>query len=68
MSNFSPWKDPSFYINRNKADDKKYEDEPYYGIRGLKRVSNLTVAIFCLTITTIVVGLQVLAIRYWFLM
>ncbi|XP_018571635.1 dnaJ-like protein 60 [Anoplophora glabripennis] len=60
-----PWKDPSFYINRNKADDKKYENEPYYyGIKGLKRVSNLTVVIFCLTVTTIVVSLQVLAIRH----
>ncbi|KAJ8913034.1 hypothetical protein NQ315_002050 [Exocentrus adspersus] len=58
-----PWKDPSFYINRNRAHDRKYESEPYYGIKGINRVSNLAVVIVCLTIASLVIGLQVLAIR-----
>ncbi|KAJ8966861.1 hypothetical protein NQ314_003255 [Rhamnusium bicolor] len=58
-----PWKDPSFYRNRNKSEDRYNEGKPYYGIKGVKKVSNFTVVIVCLSITVFVVVLQLLAIR-----
>lgn len=60
---FSPWMDPSFYRNRDKSKDSFYESQPYYGIRGVNRVSNRTVATLCIIFATVIVCLQFLAIR-----
>lgn len=38
--------------------------QDYYGIKGLRRVSNLWIVLFCVFFTAIGVGVQALAIRY----
>lgn len=62
-TNRNPWSDPSFWHNRKKEHDTYYSNQPYYGIKGIKKVSNLVIVLFCLIITFIGVGLQVYAIR-----
>jgi len=38
------WKDETIWHMRDKEHDKFYEDKPYYGIKGVKRVPNLWIA------------------------
>lgn len=40
----SRWRDETIWEMRDKDRDKFYTDQPYYGIRGLKRVNNLWIA------------------------
>lgn len=63
MFNFSPWKDPFFYANRDKTKDQYYEQKPYYGVNGINRLPNNMIAFFCVMLTVIIVGLQVFTIR-----
>nr|CAI5868795.1 unnamed protein product [Callosobruchus analis] len=58
-----PWKDPSFYANRDKSKDKFHEQDPYYGIRGIKRMSNTGIVLICLAFAAFGVAVQVFAIR-----
>ncbi|CAH1982184.1 unnamed protein product [Acanthoscelides obtectus] len=59
----NPWKDRSFYANRDKSQDKFNEGEPYYGIKGIKKLSNRTIVMVCLAVAGFALALQVLAIR-----
>ncbi|XP_023026339.2 dnaJ-like protein 60 isoform X2 [Leptinotarsa decemlineata] len=63
-----PWKDPIFYHNRDKSKNTQGDNNSYYGIKGVKKVSNFTIVIMCLIIATIGVSLQFLAIRKSFTM
>nr|CAH7725983.1 unnamed protein product [Callosobruchus chinensis] len=56
-----PWKDPSFYANRDKSEFHK--QDPYYGIKGINRMTNKSVVIVCMALTAFGVLLQVFAIR-----
>lgn len=61
-----PWTNSSFYENRDESEGKNFEDVPYYGIKGLKRVSNASIAVILILFTTIGLGIQIAAIRYSF--
>jgi len=56
--------DPSFWANRDKSQDTSdnYSNN-YYGVPGIRRVSNGVVALICVLFTTVGVTLQYLAIR-----
>ncbi|CAH1102352.1 unnamed protein product [Psylliodes chrysocephalus] len=57
-SGSSGWNDPTFYSNRNKKEDKQYEQKPYYGIKGQERVSNVKVVSICVCMAIFLVSLQ----------
>lgn len=38
--------------------------QDYYGIKGLRRVSNFWIVVFCVVFTAFGIGVQALAIRY----
>ncbi|VEN35050.1 unnamed protein product [Callosobruchus maculatus] len=59
-----PWKDPSFYANRDRSRDKFYEQDPYYGIKGVNRMSNKSVVMICIALTVFGLSLQVFAVSY----
>lgn len=59
---FSPWKDSSFYHNRDKSQDS-YNSQGYYGIRGVRKVSNLTLVLICISIILVGTSLQVILIQ-----
>lgn len=42
------WKDETIWEFRDKSDDKNYKDKPYYGIKGVNRVSNRFIATGCI--------------------
>ncbi|CAG9859714.1 unnamed protein product [Phyllotreta striolata] len=50
--------DSSFYEHRNKSEDKHFEKQPYYGIKGQKRVSNLKIVVVCMWTAIVAVCLQ----------
>lgn len=59
---YKAWQDPSFYANRDYSKDSFDKDRPYYGIKGIKRMSNSVLVLLLVGFTAIGVGLQVLAI------
>uniref|UniRef100_A0A1B6DZU7 J domain-containing protein n=1 Tax=Clastoptera arizonana TaxID=38151 RepID=A0A1B6DZU7_9HEMI len=59
-----PFRDPSFYENRDRSKDDENKNQPYYGIKGINRVSNKTLVLFIAVFTFFGVGLQVLAIMH----
>lgn len=59
---YRAWSDPSFYANRDRSKDYYYRDKPYYGVKGVKRMSNGMFVLFIFGFTAVGVGLQVLAI------
>lgn len=60
---YSPWDDPSFYHNRDRSQDVFYKNRPYYGIKGIKKQSNGTVAFVIVAITLVVFTIQMSVIR-----
>ena len=44
---YSEWRDESLWESRDKSKDKYYKDKPYYGIKGVKKVSNRFIAAGC---------------------
>ncbi|XP_067011554.2 dnaJ homolog subfamily C member 4 isoform X2 [Anabrus simplex] len=56
-----PFRDPSFWENRDKSNI--YYDRPYYGIKGVQKMSNTWIVFLCFIFTAIGVGLQVLLIN-----
>ncbi|XP_065159131.1 dnaJ-like protein 60 isoform X2 [Atheta coriaria] len=60
----NPMDDPSFFRNRDKSKDKFYESKPYYGIKGLPRMSNSVILVAVLLIMAVGMTAQVLAIQY----
>lgn len=59
-----PWKDPSFYRNRDLSRDEENRSKPYYGFGKLDRVPNSWLVAVLIAITTVGVALQALAIRH----
>ncbi|XP_037072355.1 dnaJ-like protein 60 [Pollicipes pollicipes] len=55
--------DESIFGMRYRAGDEKFENKPYYGIRGLKRQSNGPIAFICVLFMALGIILHVLAIR-----
>jgi hypothetical protein len=49
---------------RDEKEDGKYTDKPYYGIKGVRKISNAWIVVACVFFTAIGVGLQAIAIRY----
>jgi len=43
----SAWRDETLWSSRDRSKDKQYQNKPYYGINGVKRVSNATIAAGC---------------------
>jgi hypothetical protein len=44
---FSEWRDETLWSARDKTKDKYYKDKPYYGIKGMQRISNKYIAAGC---------------------
>lgn len=55
------WQEPSFYANHNFSEDS-YKEKSYYGIKGIKKMSNTMLVFVLIGFTAVGVGLQVLAI------
>ncbi|KAF7271334.1 uncharacterized protein LOC143191524 [Rhynchophorus ferrugineus] len=60
----NPWDDPFFYHNRDRTRDAEYEAKPYYGIKGIKKVSNGTVALLCIVAAIFSFCIQLMAVNY----
>ncbi|XP_046441840.1 dnaJ-like protein 60 [Daphnia pulex] len=41
------WRDETLWSARDKTKDKYYKDKPYYGIKGMQRISNKYIAAGC---------------------
>ena len=55
--------DDTIWGMRDRSEDEKFRDKPYYGIKGLKRLSNGPVAVFCLLFMALGIFVHVTAIR-----
>ncbi|XP_047099821.1 uncharacterized protein LOC124717128 isoform X2 [Schistocerca piceifrons] len=60
----SPWKDPSFFRNRDRSRDDENRSKPYYGIGKLGRLPNSWLVAFLFAVTAVGVALQAVAIRH----
>ncbi|KAF4526190.1 hypothetical protein B566_EDAN001874 [Ephemera danica] len=63
-----PWRDETIWHMRDRSQDGNYQSKPYYGIHGIKKLSNTWIVVACLVFTALGVGLQFLAIRSSFTM
>lgn len=43
----SEWRDETLWGSRDKSKDRYYRDKPYYGIKGVERISNKYIAAGC---------------------
>ncbi|XP_049795246.1 dnaJ-like protein 60 isoform X2 [Schistocerca nitens] len=59
-----PWKDPSFFRNRDRSRDDENRSKPYYGIGKLGRLPNSWLVAFLFAVTAVGVALQAVAIRH----
>lgn len=55
--------DDTIWGMRDRGEDDKFRDKPYYGIKGVKRLSNGPIAVFCLLFMALGICLHVTAIR-----
>jgi len=62
-SNAPRWRDQTIWEMRDRSDDKFYEDRPYYGIKGIRRVSNLWIAGGAVMVLCIGAACQFVALR-----
>ncbi|GLV35326.1 DnaJ-like-60 [Carabus blaptoides fortunei] len=57
------WADETIWEYRDKSKDEFYKSKPYYGVKGMRKISNIWIVFLCLGFTSIGVLLQILAIR-----
>ena len=55
--------DDTIWGMRDRGEDEKFRDKPYYGIKGVKRLSNGPIAVFCLLFMALGIFVHVTAIR-----
>ncbi|XP_043230377.1 dnaJ homolog subfamily C member 4-like [Amphibalanus amphitrite] len=55
--------DDTIWGMRDRSKDSEFSDKPYYGIRGVKRLSNGPIAVFCLLFMVLGIFIHVTAIR-----
>lgn len=61
---FSSYPDQTIWENRDRSKDKYYREKPYYGIPGVQKFPNGTIALFCVLFACFGGLLQYFAIRY----
>uniref|UniRef100_T1JMB0 J domain-containing protein n=1 Tax=Strigamia maritima TaxID=126957 RepID=T1JMB0_STRMM len=58
------WHDRTFWEYRDRSKDSQYEGKPYYGIKGVKRMSNIWIASACIAFMLIGTVLQYYSLRF----
>lgn len=60
---FRTWSDETIWEYRDKSKDEFYKSKPYYGVKGMRKISNTWIVLLCIGFTCVGVLLQILAIR-----